>query len=73
MALYKRYTVILLKPDHERDGAADEWTYIVHLLARSVLEAQDDAMEEAARTSGNHPDEYAVLVVYADHCMNIAM
>ena len=69
----KEFTVVVLRPDYERDGSPNEWTFVSYVLADSVLEAQDAAYLDAARVSGNPVEDYAVLAVFEGRYTDISM
>lgn len=58
------YTVLLLYPDYI--GQYGEETYLAHVTAPSVPEAQKKAQDSAAKLNDVHPDDsddFAVLFV----------
>lgn len=67
-----KYTVILLRPDHEWDGPPHDWTWIIQLWAPKVTKAVETAQQQASDAHpGQEPNDYAPLAVYPGYLDNV--
>ena len=60
----RRYTVLVLRPDYERNGPPGKWVFRAHVHANKLDMAKREAIEEARRVSQNDAFDYAILAVY---------
>ena len=65
----KRYTVLLLRPDHVADGYGED-TYLAHVRARSPRTAIKRAQREVKALDGHddvHAGDYYPLITMTGH------
>lgn len=65
----KEYTVVILAPEY----ALTKRTSIVHILACSVLEAQDTAYLDAARLEPYPGSDYTIVAVFEGRLTDISL
>ena len=77
--MVKPYTVMLLRPDTDWDGAQANWVLRMHVDAETVGEAIGIAIPEAIRNYYSNPDgtpqvgndELAVIAVFPGHVTDL--
>jgi len=61
----KKYTVLLLYPDYANENG--DGSFLAHVEANSVLEAQAEGQQTAARSGVADPKDFSVLAVFEGH------